>query len=86
MSYQESFINYLKYEKRYSAHTIVAYQNDLDQFVDFSTIVVGEFRVKEVSSDTVRGWLLHLMEQGLSPRSIHRKITSVKAFYNYLVP
>lgn len=85
MSYQESFINYLKYEKRYSAHTIVAYQNDLDQFVDFSTIVVGEFRVKEVSSDTVRGWLLHLMEQGLSPRSIHRKITSVKAFYNYLM-
>ncbi len=85
MSYQESFINYLKYEKRYSAHTIVAYQNDLDQFVDFSTIVVGEFHVKEVSSDMVRGWLLHLMEQGLSPRSIHRKITSVKAFYNYLM-
>jgi len=85
MSYQESFINYLKYEKRYSAHTIVAYQNDLDQFVDFTTMVVGEFHVKEVSSDMVRGWLLHLMEQGLSPRSIHRKITSVKAFYNYLM-
>ena len=85
MSYQESFINYLKYEKRFSAHTVVAYKNDLDQFVEFTTIVVGEFHVKGVSSDTVRGWLLHLMEQGLSPRSIHRKITSVKAFYNYLM-
>ena len=85
MSYQESFINYLKYEKRFSAHTVVAYKNDLDQFVEFTTIVVGEFHVKEVSSDIVRGWLLHLMEQGLSSRSIHRKITSVKAFYNYLM-
>jgi len=85
MSYQESFINYLKYEKRYSPHTVVAYKNDLDQFVDFTTIVVGEFHVKEVLSDTVRGWLLHLMEQGLTPRSIHRKITAVKSFYNYLM-
>ncbi len=85
MSYQESFINYLKYEKRYSPHTVVAYKNDLDQFVEFTTIVVGEFHVKEVLSDTVRGWLLHLMEQGLTPRSIHRKITAVKSFYNYLM-
>jgi len=85
MSYQESFISYLKYEKRYSPHTVVAYKNDLDQFVEFYTIVVGEFHVKEVRRDTVRGWLLHLMEQGLTPRSIHRKITSVKSFYNYLM-
>ena len=85
MSYQESFINYLKYEKRYSPHTVVAYKNDLDQFVEFTTIVVGEFHVKEVRSDVVRGWLLHLMEQGMTPRSIHRKVTSVKSFYNYLM-
>lgn len=85
MSYQESFINYLKYEKRFSPHTVVAYKNDLDQFVVFTTIVVGGFDVREVRSDTVRGWLLHLMEQGLTPRSIHRKITAVKSFYNYLM-
>ncbi len=85
MSYQESFINYLQYEKRYSPHTVVAYKNDLDQFVDFCTIVVGEFHVKEVSSDTVRGWLLHLLEQGITPRSVHRKVTSVKSFFKYLM-
>lgn len=85
MSYQESFINYLKYEKRYSSHTVVAYKNDLDQFVQYCTIVVGEFHVKEVGPDTIRGWLLHLMEQGLTPRSVHRKATSVKSFYNYLM-
>ncbi|WP_167615393.1 tyrosine-type recombinase/integrase [Maribellus sediminis] len=85
MSYQESFINYLKYEKRYSAHTVVAYKNDLDQFVEYSAIVIGEFHVKAVTTDTVRGWLLHLMEQGLTPRSIHRKATTVKSFYNFLM-
>lgn len=85
MSYQESFISYLKYEKRYSSHTVVAYKNDLDQFVEYSTIVVGEFDVKNISSDTVRGWVLHLMEQGLSPRSVHRKVTSVRSFYNFLM-
>ena len=85
MSYQESFINYLKYEKRYSTHTVVAYKNDLDQFVAYATIVVGEFHVKAIETDTVRGWLLHLMEQGLTPRSIHRKATSVKSFYNFLM-
>jgi integrase/recombinase XerC len=85
MSYQESFINYLKYEKRYSPHTLVAYKNDLDQFVEYCTIVVGEFHVKEVQSDLVRGWLLHLMEQGLTPRSVRRKVTSVKTYFNYLL-
>lgn len=85
MSYQESFINYLKYEKRYSPHTVVAYKNDLDQFVEFYTIVIGEFHVKEVLTDTLRGWLLHMMEQGLTPRSIHRKVSTVKSFYNYLM-
>jgi integrase/recombinase XerC len=85
MSYQESFINYLKYEKRYSPHTLVAYKNDLDQFVEYCTIVVGEFHVKEVQSDLVRGWLLHLMEQGLTPRSVRRKVTSVKTYFKYLL-
>jgi integrase/recombinase XerC len=48
-------------------------------------MVIGEFRVKEVGPDAVRGWLLHLMEQGVTPRSVHRKTTSVKSFYNYLM-
>lgn len=85
MSYQESFIDFLKYEKRYSTHTVTAYKNDLDQFVNYCTAVIGEFHVKEVSYDLVRGWLIHLMEQGIAPRSVHRKITAVKSFYNYLL-
>ncbi len=85
MSYQESFINYLKYEKRFSSHTVVAYKNDLDQFVLFCTKMVGEFNVKTVDIKMVRSWIVHLMELQLSPRSVHRKVTSVKSFFKFLM-
>ena len=85
MSYQESFISYLKNEKRYSSHTVVAYKNDLDQFVLFCTDMFGEFNVKEVNSKVVRNWVVQLMEQQLSPRSASRKVTTVKSFFKYLM-
>lgn len=85
MGYQESFINYLKYEKRCSSHTVVAYKNDLDQFVQFCTEMVGEFSVKKVDARLVRSWIVLLMEKDLSARSVNRKITTVKSFFKYLM-
>jgi integrase/recombinase XerC len=85
MSYQESFINYLKYEKRFSSHTVVAYKNDLDQFVQYCTVVVGEFIVNGVDTKLVRSWIVHLMEQELSPRSVNRKVSTVKSFFKFLM-
>ncbi|NQU51558.1 MAG: tyrosine-type recombinase/integrase [Bacteroidetes bacterium] len=85
MSYQESFIGYLKYEKRYSPHTVVAYRNDLDQFVLYITETVGEFSVNTVDSKLVRTWVVSLMEQQLSARSVNRKVTAVKSFYKFLM-
>lgn len=85
MTYQESFINYLQYEKRYSSHTVLAYRKDLDQFVEYCTIMVGEFYVKGVGSKLVRGWVAYLMEQQLSPRSVGRKVASVRSFYKFLM-
>jgi len=85
MGYQESFVNYLKFEKRCSSHTVVAYKNDLDQFVQFSTEVVGEFNVKKTDSRLVRNWIVYLMENKLSARSVNRKITTVKSFFKYLM-
>lgn len=85
MDYQESFFNYLKFEKRYSSHTVVAYKNDLDQFVQFCTVMVGEFDVYKVDSKTIRSWIVELMEQQLTARSVNRKITTVKSFYKFLL-
>ena len=85
MDYRESFIDYLKYEKRCSSHTVVAYKNDLDQFVQFCTKMVGEFNVKTADSKLVRSWIVELMENELSARSVTRKITSVKSFFKFLL-
>ncbi len=85
MSYQESFINYLTYEKRNSSHTIVAYKKDLDQFVAYCTEMVGVFDYKGVNNKLIRGWVVHLMEQKYTPRSVNRKISTLKAFFRYLM-
>lgn len=85
MDYRESFIDYLKYEKRCSSHTVVAYKNDLDQFVQFCTKMVGEFNVKETDSKLVRNWIVQLMENELTARSVTRKITAVKSFFKFLL-
>lgn len=84
-SYQESFIRYLKYEKRFSSHTVVAYSKDLDQFVNYCTDTKGAFDVHEVDSKLFRGWIVSLMEEKLSPRSVNRKASTIKAFYRFLM-
>jgi len=85
MGYRESFLDYMKYEKRSSSHTVVAYKIDLDQFVQFCTEMIGEFDVKKVDAKLIRSWIVRLMEKEMSARSVNRKITSVKSFYNYLL-
>lgn len=85
MDHQESFNQYLMYEKRNSSHTVVAYRNDLEQFAGFCREVSGDFDVTSVDRKLIREWVVSLMEKGLTPRSVRRKISSVKAFYKYLV-
>ncbi len=85
MGYQESFINYLKFEKRCSSHTVIAYSNDLDQFEQFCSEMVGEFNVKKVDAKLIRNWIVLLMENKMSARTVNRKITAVKSFFKYLM-
>lgn len=79
----EKFLEYLTYEKRYSKHTVIAYENDLAQFTSF---LVKDYEVEdlnEVNSGMVRTWLVSLMESGVSSRSVNRKITALKSFFKY---
>jgi len=85
MNIQESFINYLKFEKRCSSHTLVAYQNDLDQFMQFCAEMIGGFDLKKVDNKLIRAWVVHMMELRISPRSVNRKISTLKAFFKYLM-
>jgi integrase/recombinase XerC len=81
----ELFLNYLKYEKRYSKHTITAYENDLDQFVLFGKTLVEDFCVEKADHHLIRQWIISLMNNGISSRSVNRKISTLKTFFKFLM-
>jgi len=85
MSHQESFINYLKYEKRYSHLTAVAYKKDLDQFEEFFVKTVGDFNVEGINDKIARMWVIDMMDKGISARTVNKKISALKSFYKYLL-
>ncbi len=79
------FINYLKFQKRYSIHTLTAYEKDLSSFEDYLKEKVGEEDLVNVAPALVRSWLATLKGENISSRSINRKISSLKSFYKYLM-
>jgi len=81
----ELFLNYLKYEKRYSKHTITAYENDLGQFVIFGKELVDDFCIEGVNYHLIRQWIISLMNNGTLARSVNRKISALKTFYKFLM-
>lgn len=85
MAYRESFLKYLKFEKRCSENTIVAYRKDLDQFEEFVFKTVGDFNVLAVDTKLIRSWVVELMRQGISAKTVTRKITTLKSFFKYLL-
>jgi integrase/recombinase XerC len=85
MSFKESFLNYLKFEKRYSSHTLSSYNNDLNQFLTFLNSIRSGIDEKTADFRDIRAWVVSLMENGITPRSVNRKITTLKSFYKYLL-
>lgn len=80
-----SFLNFLKYEKRYSVHTIISYQSDLSEFLVYVEKQFGQLQLKEIKHSFIRSWLAALKEKGISSKSINRKISSIKSFFKYLL-
>ena len=79
----QSFLDYLKFERRYSAHTIRSYQDDLRQFGEYLKKDYDEILIVKTDHVTVRSWLAHLKENDISAKSINRKISSLKSFFKY---
>jgi len=73
----------LKFEKRYSAHTVRAYRDDLDQFFSYIQLIFGETTLPGISTPFIRSWLASLKEQKITSKSINRKISSLKSFFKY---
>ena len=82
---QLAFIDYLKKEKNYSIHTVSAYERDLIDFAGFILVNFEQENLEELNYNQIRNWIVFLMDGGLSPVSINRKIASLKAFYKFLL-
>ncbi|MCK0131870.1 tyrosine-type recombinase/integrase [Flavobacteriaceae bacterium F08102] len=79
------FLDYLSLEKKYSPHTVCAYENDLLSFKEFCEEEFGIKELSEIQYQQVRSWIVNLVQSGISNRSINRKISSLKSFYSFLV-
>jgi integrase/recombinase XerC len=82
---RDSFLQYLQYEKRLSPHTLTAYSTDLIQFYDYLKINYQVKELNEINHSLIRSWIVSLMEQKISSRSVNRKITTLKTFYKFLL-
>jgi integrase/recombinase XerC len=79
------FVEYLALEKQYSRHTVTAYKGDLEAFQQFATENYDYQEIATVHYPIVRSWIVHLAEQGVSNRSINRKISSLNTYFKYLL-
>jgi integrase/recombinase XerC len=79
----QPFIDYLKFEKHYSANTVRSYQDDLVQFFDYAALQYGEVSPAAVTPAIIRSWLASLKDGGVGNRSINRKISTLKSFFKY---
>ena len=85
MQETDLFLNYLTVERRFSKHTIISYQTDLSQFAKFIKDTYELSDIQEVSHLYIRSWVVSLMENGIDPKSVNRKITALRSFYKYLI-
>ena len=82
---RDAFIEYIQFEKRFSNHTLVAYTNDLAQFIQYLITTYEINKITDVNHTVIRSWVVSLMEQKILPRSVNRKITTLKTFYKFLL-
>jgi integrase/recombinase XerC len=81
----EEFLDFLRYEKRLSPHTVISYQTDLTQFAAY---LRADYELAEPSQAThplIRGWVVSLMNQELDPRTVNRKVACLRSFYKFLL-
>jgi len=79
------FLAYLTLEKKYAVHTITAYKNDLENFSSFVAASFEETNISRVNYSMIRSWIVSLVENGVSNRSVNRKISALKSYYKFLL-
>ncbi len=76
----DKFLDYLKYEKNFSNHTITNYKIDLEEFYNY----LDNKNIKDIDVNIIRGYLKKLYDKKYSSSSISRKVSSLKSYFKYL--
>lgn len=84
-TYLSNFIQYLRFEKHFSVHSVQAYQTDLTDFIKYSELTFSITHPKQVTHQHIRSWLAELMQNGISARSVARKLSALRSFFKYLM-
>lgn len=85
VSLLDNFLDHLSHEKKFSKHTVLSYQNDLSQFLIYLEKETHAPDLKTVTYLNVRAWVAELMDNGISPRTVNRKLSALKSFYKHLL-
>lgn len=80
-----AFTDYLQLEKKYSPHTVTAYSRDLEEFKTFLAVEHAGTDLTEANYPVIRSWIVALVDTGVSNRSVNRKISSLKAYYRFML-
>lgn len=82
---RDKFLDYLQLEKRYSSHTITSYRRDLDDFYSFYLKTEGSEDLLKADKKVVRNFVVQLSENGISKRTVNRKLSALRSFYLFLL-
>jgi len=81
----KDFTDYLTLEKNYSAHTVIAYKRDLNDFLIFAKTEYELEDIKNVNYSIIRSWIVLLVNKGILNRTVNRKVSSLKTYYKFLL-
>lgn len=79
------YLDYIKFQKRFSRHTLLSYNTDLEAFFKYITVQFGTSTPEDISPAFVRSWLASLKEKDLSSKTVNRKISTLRSFFKYQV-
>lgn len=78
------FLQYIQAQKRFSEHTVLAYEKDVEQFYDFCGVSTSKDLI-EIHPRLIRGFIVHLMDQGMEATTVNRKLSSLRTYFKWLV-
>ena len=81
----EKFLNYQRFERNFSKHTVLSYQNDIEQFTAFLKRTYDIEKPEHATAAMIRSWMAEMMQEKLSARSVIRKASALRTFYHFLL-